>query len=76
MSSTMPSLTVILNQKAQGWDVNTRIRLSGRTGYAQHRAKICPYAINIIGSEIVRSVRKQSREHVNPIVHGFEVIRN
>ena len=76
MSSTMPSLTVILNQKAQGWDVNTRIRLSGRTGYAQHRAKICPYAINIIGSEIVRSVRKQSREHVNQIVHGFEVIRN
>ena len=76
MSSTMPSLTVILNQKAQGWDVNTRIRLSGRTGYAQHRAKICPYAINIIGSEIVRSVREQSREHVNQIVHGFEVIRN
>ena len=72
----MPSLTVILNQKAQGWDVNTRIRLSGRTGYAQHRGKICPYAINIIGSEIVRSVREQSREHVNQIVHGFEVIRN
>lgn len=76
MSSTMPSLTVILNQKAQGWDVNTRIRLSGKTGYAQHRVKICPDAINIIGSEIVRSVREQSREHVGQIVHGFKVIRN
>ena len=76
MSSTMPSLTVILNQKAQGWDINTRIRPSGRTGYAQHRVKICPYAINIIGSEIVRSVREQSREHVNQIVHGFEEIGN
>ncbi len=64
MLSAMPSLTVILNQKAQGWDVTNRIRLSSKTGYAQHRIQISPYAINIIGSEIVRSVRVQSREHV------------